>query len=273
MAGRVGECLLGPFRETFRLLLQQNISTEHPDRLNLLLGAALYLGLAGVGVALVPTTPHGALIESTVSIVLWGTVETMTVIAVFLHGWSANTPFPLIGAYRYAVIGLPMMLVSMFVLIAAALPAQSLSASAIVEAQRPMWNVIRQPFGLPLFLLLGLSLGLRGPFNYADAADLASGTQCETSGGTALVWQLARHAMLVAFAAMASTLFLGGYLGPWLPGPVWLALKTALVLAVLVALGHLFARLPPARMLTFIWTLLLPVAFLDLIMAGAESLA
>src|SRR3546814_9446432 len=82
-----------------------------------------------------------------------------------LHGWSANAPLPQIGAYRYVAIGLPAMLISMFVLIAAALPAESLAVSAIVESQASVWNVVRQPPGLLLFLMLGLSLTLRGPFD------------------------------------------------------------------------------------------------------------
>src|SRR3546814_14448659 len=93
-------------------------------------------------------------------IVLWGACEALTVVAVFLHGWSPNAPLPLIGAYRYVAIGLPAMLLSMFVLIAAALPAESLAVSAIVDSQASVWNVVRQPPGRLLFLLLGLSLPL-----------------------------------------------------------------------------------------------------------------
>src|SRR3546814_15510538 len=66
---------------------------------------------------------------------------------------------------HYVAIGLPAMLLSMFVLIAAALPAESLAVSAIVDSQASVWNVVRQPPGLLLFLLLGLSLTLRGPFS------------------------------------------------------------------------------------------------------------
>src|SRR3546814_15164923 len=104
---------------------------------------------------------------------LWGACEALTVVVVFLHGWSANAPLPLIGAYRYVAIGLPAMLISMFVLIAAALPAESLAVSAIVESQASVWNVVRQPPGLLLFLMLGLSLTFRGPLDYAAARDLS----------------------------------------------------------------------------------------------------
>lgn len=261
-----------PLQRAAALLLQQQTRTERPDLLNWKLAPALYLALAGAGLAVVPPMQGHALAAMPDGIVLWGAVEALTIVVVFLHGWSANSPLPLIGAYRYVAIALPAMLLSMFVLIAAALPAQSLSVDAIVESQRSMWNVVRQPLGLPLFLLLGLSLTLRGPFDYADSAELAGGTASEISGASRLVWETARLAMLVAFAAMASAVFLGGYLGPLLPGPVWLVLKMAAVLAVLVAATHGFARLPPSRMLTLSWIVLLPLSFVDLVIAGVESL-
>ena len=251
---------------------RQAVSTEHPDALLADIAPALYLALAVGGAALVPFAPGVAPVDSEVGIVLWGIVESMTVVAVFMHGWSANAPFPVLGGYRYLATGLPAMLLSMFVLIGAALPAQSLSFGAIVEAQRPLWNVVRQPLGLPLFMLLGLSITLRGPFNYADASDLAGGTLSEVSGRRRLAWQAARLAMLAAFALVASTVFLGGYLGPLLPGAAWLLLKTLLVLGLMVAAGHLLARPPASRALTLLWVVLLPLAFTDLVVAGLEAL-
>ncbi len=261
-----------PLRSAAAVLSRQRIMTEAPDRLNWLLAPAWYIALATVGLSVVPFDEGFVLVKLSTGIVLWGAVESLTVVVVFLHGWSPNAPLPLIGAYRYVAIGLPIMLLSMFVLIAAAIPAGSLDVMAIVESQQELWNVLRQPLGLPLFLLLGLSLTLRGPFDYADSADLAGGTSVEDSGAARAGWQLARLFMLVSFSAMAATAFLGGYLGPFLPGPVWLALKTLVVLAILVTLTHLFARMPTPRMLGFLWKVLLPVAFLGLLQAGLEAL-
>ncbi|MGA0587928.1 NADH-quinone oxidoreductase subunit H [Dyella sp. KRB-257] len=266
------DTLLAPLRTIAATLVRQQNRTEHPDRLNWALAPVLYLGLAGIGLAVVPLAPGVAVIDSPASVVLWGAAEALTVIAVFLHGWSANAPLPLLGAYRYAALSLPIMLLSMFVLIGTALPAQSLSVTRIVESQHEVWNVWRQPLGLLLFLLLGLSLSLRGPFDYADSTDLAGGTASEVSGAARLTWQLARHAMLVAFAAMASSAFLGGYLGPVRAGPWWLALKMLVLLTLLIGAGHGLARLPPSRMLTLLWTVLLPLAFLDLGVAGVVAL-
>ncbi|HZD25836.1 MAG TPA: NADH-quinone oxidoreductase subunit H [Alphaproteobacteria bacterium] len=264
--------MAGPWRRGALHLMRQRIRTERPDATNWRLAPAAYLLLAAVGISVVPFAPGFVVADLNAGIVLWGACEALTVVVVFLHGWSPNAPLPLIGAYRYVAIGLPVILLSMFVLIAAALPAGSLSVSAIVDSQASLWNVVRQPPGLLLFLMLGLSLTLRGPFDYADAADLAGGTSAEDSGPAQAAWQAARLAMLVSVSAMASAVFLGGYHGPWLPGPVWMLLKMAVVLAALVAATHMVARLPPARMLTFLWTILLPASFLVLVLVGAEVL-
>ena len=276
-AAAVGEAplrdpVLGPLRAAAGQLVRQRTTTEAPDAMNWALAPALYAGLAALGLSVVPLDRGLVAADLDAGIVLWGACEALTVVAVFLHGWSPNSPFPLLGAYRYVAIGLPIMLLSMFVLIAAALPAESLAVPAIVEAQAPLWNVVRQPLGLPLFLALGLSLTLRGPFDYADPFDLAGGTSAEDAGPQRAAWQLARLLMLVSVAAMASAAFLGGYLGPWLPGPLWLALKTAAVVVVLVVLGRIVPRPSPSTMLTLIWVVLLPLAFLGLAAAGVEAL-
>jgi NADH-quinone oxidoreductase subunit H len=262
-----------PLGEAARLIAQQATRTERPDGVNWLIAPIGYLMVATAGLSVVPFAPGVAVANLDAGIVLWGSCEALTIVLVFLHGWSANSLLPLIGGYRYVAVALPAMLISMFVLIGAALPARSLSVAAMVAAQEPIWNVVRQPLGLPLFLLLGLTIGLRGPFDYADGADLATGTSAEVSGRARLGWRVARLAMTTAFAAMAATAFLGGYLGPWRPGPVWLIIKTALVLVLMVILGRNLARMPAPWMLSLIWTLLLPLSFLDLVIAGVVALS
>ncbi|MCK5932151.1 MAG: NADH-quinone oxidoreductase subunit H [Fulvimarina manganoxydans] len=261
-----------PIAEAARLLQTQPIRTEAPDALLWFLAPALYLALAIIGLAVIPFGPGLVTIPSEVGIVVWGSCEALTIVAVFMFGWSANAPLPLIGAYRYVAIALPAMLISMFVLIGAALPAESLGFTEIVEAQRTVWNVVRQPAGLILFLMLGLAISLRGPFDYADPADLAGGTTSDVSGPALLAWKIARLTMLLSVSAVTATAFLGGYLGPLLPGFVWLLLKTALVLVILAAAGNLLARMPPARMMGVIWTMLLPLSFLMLLAVGLELL-
>lgn len=269
---RPGNPVLGPIRRAALLLARQRNRTERPDRPAWILAPAVYLGLAAAGLALVPWSPEAVPADVPAGIVAWGSIEALTVVTIFLHGWSANAPLALIGGYRYVAVGLSVMLVSMFVLIAVALPAESLRLSAIVESQRGLWNVIRQPLGLPLFLLVGLGIAFWGPLDFADSADLAGGTASEVSGPSRLVWEFARRAMLVAFSAVAATSYLGGWLGPWLPGPAWIALKTLAVLAALAILGRLAGRVDTDRAITLLWVVLLPLSFLGLAAAGVEAL-
>src|SRR3546814_14252963 len=99
------------------------------------------------------------------------------------------------------------MLLSMFVLIAAALPAASLAVSAIVDSQASVWNVVRQPPGLLLFLLLGLSLTLRCPFHYAHSDDLAGGPSAEDSRPALADCPTARLPLLVSRSSFSLSFF------------------------------------------------------------------
>ena len=272
LAGQARPSWRLPIADAARLLKTQHIRTEAPDALLWWLAPAFYLALGIVGLAVVPFGPGLVVLPSEVGIVIWGSCEALTIVAVFMCGWSANAPLPLIGAYRYVAIALPAMLLSMFVLIGAALPAQSLGFTEIVEAQATVWNVVRQPAGLILFLMLALAISLRGPFDYASPDDLSGGVTADVSGPALLAWRISRLVMLVSVSAVTATAFLGGYLGPLLPGFVWLLLKTAIILLILVTAGNLFARMPPARMMGLIWTALLPLSFLMLLAVGLEFL-
>lgn len=269
---QAGSVWQAPLARGAWLLTQHANATEAPDWQAWRLAPALYLMLAAIGLALVPWSETLIAADLATGVVLWGSVEALATVVIFLHGWSANSPFALIGAYRYVALGLSYILISMFVLIGVALPAESLQFSQVVASQAELWNVVRQPLGLPLFLIVGLGIAFWGPLDLADSTDLASGTASEVSGPPRLVWEIARAMMMVAFSGVAASAFLGGWLGPWLPGPLWLALKMLAVLAALLLLGHLLPRLAPERCVTLMWVVLLPLSFADLVWAGIGAL-
>ncbi len=264
--------LVAPLRRAALLAGQLRTTTERPDAVTWLLAPALYAALAAAGLAVVPWSSSFSVADVDAGIVLWGTVEALVIVAIYLHGWSANSLQPLLAAYRFLAVGLSYLLLSMFVLIAAAIPAESLSLSRIVVSQGHLWNVVRQPLGLPLFAIVALGSTTWGPLNLADGDDLSGGTTAEVSGRHRLVWLVARAAMLTSFSAMSAAVFLGGWQGPLLPGPVWMVLKSLVVMSGLVAGGHLFARVRAERFVTWCWVVLLPLAALDLAIAGVEGL-
>ncbi|MBW3611344.1 MAG: NADH-quinone oxidoreductase subunit H [Actinobacteria bacterium] len=266
---RLGELVLGPWREAALLAHMRRSTTERPDVQTWALAPALLAGMAAVAVATVPLAPGVAVADVADGIVLFGAAMALVMVGVYLHGWSSNSVFPLVGGYRFVALALSYEMPLALVLIAAALPAESLSVGAIVESQQGLWNVVRQPLGLPLFLVAGMGLASWGPLGMSDGTDLAGGTSAESSGGARLVWALARRFVLVAVAVTGAAVFLGGWHGPVLAGGLWMALKTLVLLAVLVGVGHRVARIRLERFVVVAWAVLIPLALIDVFVSGA----
>lgn len=258
----------GPATRAARWWRTPPTATERPDHLLWHLAPALYVGVAVLGLSVVPLAQGFAVADVRTGIVVFGAAEVITIVAVYLHGWSANAPLSLVGGYRFMALGLSFMLLSMFALIGAALPAESLAVGEIVASQRDRWHVVSQPLGLPLLLVAGLGAAFWGPFDQPDAADLSGGTAAEVTGRQLLSWEVGRRCVLVTYAVASAAVFLGGWHGPLLPGWLWMALKSLAVLVVLVGARHVVGRVRPESAMTLLWLVGLPLAFLDLAIAG-----
>ncbi|MGH2695748.1 MAG: complex I subunit 1 family protein [Actinomycetota bacterium] len=264
--------LAAPAAAAALLVMQRRRSTERPDAVGWALAPALLAGLAAVALAMVPFAPDLSVADPATGFVIFAAAIAFVMIAVFLHGWSPNSALPLLGAYRYGAQGLSLQMPFLLAMLATALPAESLAITDIVEAQRSLWNVVRQPLGLPLYAVVGVGVAFWGPLNLPDGADIAGGTTVESSGAALLAWEVARAGMLVAVAAMGAAVFLGGWWGPWLPGPVWMLVKTLMLVAVLVGTGHLLARVRIEPFVVVAWAVLIPSALVNVFVAGATLL-
>ena len=264
--------LSAPFAEAALLLTHTRTRTERPDAEAWALAPALLAGLAAVGIALVPLGPETSVTDPASGFVLYSAAVTYVMVAVYLHGWSANSTLPLIGGYRFVAQAFAYQIPFLLALLAPALPAESLAIGAIVEAQGSLWNVVRQPLGLPIFLVVSAGVTFSLPLDFPDAVDLAGGTAAEASGPHRLAWKGARAALLVMVAARGASAFLGGWHGPWLPGWLWVLGKTVLLLWVLIAASHMFARPRIESFVVFAWVVLLPLSLVNIFFAGAVLL-
>jgi len=263
---------MAPLRFATLLLRQESAITERPDILLWVLAPAVYAAVAAGAFSVVPLGDGIAIADVRTGIVLFGAAEAIAIVAIFMHGWASNSYLSMIGGYRFVALALSYELLSMFVLIAAALPAESLQVSAIVESQVELWNVVRQPLGLPLWIVVTLGVAFWGPLNLADGADIAGGSALEVSGLHRLLWETARGGMLAVMSAMGAAVFLGGWLGPVLPGWAWMATKTLAVSVLVLMVGRAVGRVRSERAVTLLWAVLLPVAFVGLALAGWEAL-
>jgi NADH-quinone oxidoreductase subunit H len=247
-----------PAREAARLLVGRRRRTVAADRVLAQVGVGVLPVAALLAAAVVPLGNRPAA-DLSVGLVWFNAMEVLAWAAVWMVGWGANSALSLVGGYRFVAQGLAYELPHMFAIITAGLGAESLRITAIVEAQRGLWFVVLMPAAFGVYLLSAAAMAFWGPFDAPVGADLAGGAAVELSGVDRLLFAGGRWLLLVAAAAMAVPLFLGGGAGPLLPAWAWVAAKTAAVLALLVWLRHRFPTVRMDRFVELSWVVLIPL--------------
>lgn len=201
-------------------------------------------------------------------------VVDFTVLAIALGGWGANTRGGVEAFYR-AVAQLVAYVVPLgLAVIGPVMMARSLSTLAIVGAQEQagLWYVVPQPLGFALYVTAALAQTYRAPFlePFADSTD--RGVLGVYGGWSGLLWRVALSGILFVAAAMGAVLYLGGPSGPWLPGPIWMAVKTVAVLVLLLWAGRRVRARSTAELLSLSWKVLIPVGLVNVLVVGTEIL-
>jgi NADH-quinone oxidoreductase subunit H len=127
-----------------------------------------------------------------------------------------------------------------------------------------VWFVIPQFIGFLCFFVAGLAETNRTPFDLPEAeSELVGGYHTEYGGMRFGLFQMAEYINMITFSALAVTLFLGGWHGPLLPGPIWFLLKLAVFIFIFMWIRATLPRLRYDQLMKFGWKVLLPVATLN----------
>ena len=271
LAGRPGAAL-APLRAGTRALMEQRRTTLAPDSLLWRLGCAAVPVLALLALAVVPFGGR-TLLSTSADLVWFNAMESIVWAAVWLIGWGPNAVHALTGGYRFLIQGLSYELPLMFALITVGIAAGSLRTTDVVAAQDGLWFVVTMPVAFVVFLATATAFAFWGPFAAPAGADIASGVTSELSGVERLLVDLGRAALLGAAAVMAAALFLGGDAGPWLPGPVWLLVKTLAVVVLLVVAGRRVPVIRPERFVEIGWMVLIPATLLQALLVSVLALS
>lgn len=257
-----------PLREAVRLLGQPSRRTRAADTALVRIGTTLLPVAALLAGAVVPLG-FTAVADPGVGIVWFNAMEALAWAAVWLTGWGPNAAFSMVGGYRFLALGLAYELPHMFALTTAGLGAGSLRVSEVVAAQEGLWFAVWMPAAFAVYLLSALAMAFWGPFGQPVGAEAAGGAAAELSGVDRLVFLGGRWLLLVVAAAFSVPLFLGGGHGPLLPPWAWTVVKTAAVLALLVAVGRALPALRLDRFMGLSWMVLLPVTLLQALLVSA----
>ena len=241
-----------------------------PNADSWLLPAGPIMGLVGVmlGTVVLPFGPGLVARDLGIGVFYFIVVIDFVVLGVALAGWGANTPDAVESCYRIVAQLVAYVVPLGLAYVGAIMMARSLSTTRIVEAQSGLWFIVLQPIGFALYVVSGLMQSYRHPFLEPFAEGIGGGMLGRAGGWSALLWRVALSGVLFLVAAMGAVLFLGGWSGPWLPPPIWMAVKTYALMALMLGLGRLVRPLSTAEMLALSWRVLIPVGLANVLVIG-----
>jgi len=216
-----------------------------------------------------PFAPSLPLRDLNVGLMLIFAFSGLNVLAILMGGWASNNKYALLGAIRSVAQNvayeIPLLLSAMSVVIMAG----SLRLGDIVAAQEGMWFAVYQPVAALLYLVGATAETNRAPFDIPEAeSELVAGFHTEYSGMRFGLFFLAEYTNMFVVASVATTLFFGGWRGPFLPGVWWFLLKVYLLIFVVMWVRWTFPRLRFDQLMNFAWKYMIPIALLNLLVTA-----
>ncbi|MER5322494.1 NADH-quinone oxidoreductase subunit NuoH [Streptosporangium roseum] len=221
-----------------------------------------------VVMAVIPVGPGLVGVDLDVGLFFVLAVMGVGVLGSIMAGWSSGNKYSVLGGMRSAAqlmsYELPLVLAASSV----AMAAGTLSLPGIVEAWQ-WWWLPWQAIGAVIFFVAGLAELRRPPFDMPIAdSEIIMGPLTEYAGIRFALFMLAEYAGIIVVSALTSVLFLGGWHGPLLPGPVWMLIKVFALVFVVIWVRVSFPRLREDQLQKLAWVGLVPLALLQLALTG-----
>lgn len=278
--------LLQPVADGLKLLTKETIIPAGANRVVFMLAPMLTFALALVAWAVIPFDLGWVLADINVGVLYLFAISSLGVYGILMAGWASNSRYPFLGALRSAAQMVSYEVSIGFVIVTVLLCAGSLNLSVIVQAQEGTAGLFSW-FWLPLlpmfivFVVSALAETNRAPFDLPEAeAELVAGYNVEYSAMTFALFFLGEYANMILMSAMTVMLFLGGWLSPvpyepftWVPGIVWFALKTALVLFAFLWIRATFPRYRYDQLMRLGWKVFLPLSLLWVVVTAGALVA
>ena len=127
--------------------------------------------------------------------------------------------------------------------------------------------------GFVVFFVAGLAETRRTPFDLPEAeSELVAGYHTEYSGMKFGIFYVGEYLGITLISALMTVLFLGGWLGPILPGWMWFLLKTSILIVLFIVIRAALPRLRYDQLMALGWKVMLPLALLNLLVTAAVIL-
>ena len=274
---------LQPVADGVKLIFKEELIPARADKLIFILAPVITVLPALIILAVLPwgtqVTLFGRqinlyLTDLNVAILYIVSIASISVYGIVLAGWSSNNKYAMLGGLRSSAQMISYELALGLSFVGPMVLAGSMSLVDIVNAQRPVWFILYQPLGALIFFISVLAEVNRAPFDMPEAEqELTAGYHTEYSGMKFALFFMAEYIKMIAVSAIVATLFLGGYLGPFvdrfpLLGPVYLFIKIMILLFIMIWVRATLPRIRYDRLMAFGWKILLPAALINVFLTA-----
>jgi len=271
--------LLQPLADGVKSFFKEDIIPDEADKTIYVLAPGISLFAALSMFAVIPFGGTITLLGREINLVIANidtgllyllAMATLGEYGVVLGGWASGNKYGVLGALRAAAQMISYEVALGLAVIGTIILAVSLNLGEIVAAQEGMWFIVKYPFGFIFYLVAGLAEINRTPFDMPESeSELACGFNIEYSSMKFATFMIAEYAHMFTVASIVTTLFLGGWMGPWLPGPVWFLIKVFAVIFFFIWERGTYPRLRYDHIMQFGWKVLLPLTLLNVVVTAA----
>jgi NADH-quinone oxidoreductase subunit H len=262
--------LIQPIADVLKLMGKELLTPKDVQKPLYFLGPILIFIPVLVSFVVIPFDSQLQVMDINVGILVILAFSSLSVLSILIAGWGSNNKYSLIGAVRSVAQNIAYEIPLLLSVLAVVFMSNSLSMKEIVESQKGLWFVFQQPIAFLIFFIACVAETNRTPFDLPEGeSELVAGYHTEYSGMRFALFFLAEYTSMLIVSAVATTLFLGGYEGPVLPGIVWFFLKTYFLVFLMLWFRWTFPRVRFDQLLNFSWKILMPLSFLNLIITGA----
>jgi NADH-quinone oxidoreductase subunit H len=253
-----------------KLLGKQLLTPVAADRTVFLLAPLLVFVPTLCVASLIPLSGTEAFADQPYGLLVIVALSGLTVLSIFMAGWASNNKYAVLGGMRSVAQVIAYEIPVLLAALAVVLIAQTTNLRLIVEAQHhTVWYIVLQPVAALLYLIGIVAETNRAPFDIPEAeSELVGGFHTEYSGMRFAMFFFAEYTNMLVLSALGATLFLGGWLGPVLPGPVWLLLKSYAIVVFMMWARWTYPRLRFDQLMSLAWKLLIPVALVNLVVTA-----
>jgi NADH-quinone oxidoreductase subunit H len=190
-----------------------------------------------------------------------------------MAGWSSNNKYALIGAFRTVAQVVSYEIPMVIALLIPVILARTMSIQGIVESQE-LWNIVIAPLAAAILLISSIAEIGRTPFDLLEAeSEIVAGFHIEYSGMKFGLFYAGELLHALTIGALFSTLFLGGWRGPFVEqvpvlGVIYLFIKAFLVYFLIMWIRYTLPRIRIDHMLNFNWKFLTPLALIMLMVTA-----